>query len=373
MIFFMSVGEGLTAPAIPLFGNELGASFSQLGFLMSGYAVTYTLMSLTSGRISDKIGRKNLLLSSLIISIIASTGYYFSISPFMLLIFRVLEGMSRGILWPISEALIADNSTIKTRSMAMGNFTTAYGAGATIGTLSSGYIMEYFGLKAVFPFYPLMGLIVFITSLIGIKENNNYAHKSHLKLFDSALWKELKNIWPICYMGFCYCGFLYSILGLLSMVADSFKITARGIGIIFAFFWGARVIAFIASGHIVLRFGKKRSLFIGLVLSTISLINFLIADNYLLISTASLIAGIGLGITFPVIVTLVADLVSSENRGFATGLLEFFMGIGMVINTAMSGLLGEVRGVQSTYLFTLLATLGAIIIYFIFIKNKVID
>ncbi len=373
MIFLMSIGEGMTAPAIPLFGNKLGASYAQLGFLMTGYAITYTLMSLTSGLISDKIGRKNILLSSLIIAIVASTGYYFSTTPLMLLIFRVMEGMSRGILWPISEAIIADNSSSKDRSMAMGTFTTAYGAGATIGTLSGGFVMDYFGLTAVFPFYPLMGLIVFVTSLIGVKENNNCKHESQLKLFDSTFWIELKNIWPICYIGFCYCGFLYSIWGLLSMVASSFKITETGIGIIFAFFWGARLIAFIASGHIVHKFGKKRSLLTGLIFSVISLSNFLIADNYLLLSIASLTGGIGLGITFPIIVTLITDLVANENRGFGTGLLEFFMGIGMIINTAMSGLLGEARGIKSTYLFTFMATIGALVIYFIFIKNKKID
>ncbi len=373
MIFLMSIGEGITAPAIPLFGNKLGASFAQLGFLMSGYAFTYTLMSLTSGRISDKIGRKNILLASLIISIIASTGYYFSTTPFMLLTFRTMEGMSRGILWPISEAIIADNSTRKTRSMAVGNFTTAYGAGATAGTLASGYIMEYLGLKAVFPFYPLIGMIVFITSLTGIRENNNSSPEAQFKIFDSVLWKELKNIWPVCYIGFCYSGFLYSIWGLLSMVADSFAITARGIGIIFAFFWGARLIAFTASGHVVLKFGKKRSLLTGLVFSMISLSNFLIADNFSLIATASLTAGIGLGIIFPVIITLTTDLVTRENRGFGTGLLEFFMGTGMIVNTTMSGLLGKARGVQSTYLFTFMVTAGAIIIYLIIIKNKKID
>src|SRR6056297_1307250 len=84
MILLMSIGEGMTAPAIPLFGNKLGASYAQLGFLMTGYAVAYTIISLSTGLISDKIGRKNILLTSLIISIVASTGYYFSTTPLML-------------------------------------------------------------------------------------------------------------------------------------------------------------------------------------------------------------------------------------------------------------------------------------------------
>lgn len=374
MIFLMSIGEGMTAPAIPLFGNKLGASYAQLGFLMTGYAITYTIMSLTSGILSDKIGRKNILLTGLGIAIVAAAGYYYSTTPLMLLIFRVMEGMSRGILWPTSEAIIADNSTIKTRSMAMGTFTTAYGAGATIGTLSGGFVMEYFGLTAVFPIYPLMGVIVFVTSLIGVKENkHNSEHKVAIKLFDNAFWQELKNIWPVYYAGFCYCGFLYSIWGLLSLVADSFNITSKGIGSLFAFFWGTRLIMFITSGYIAKKIGKKKSLLIGISFTILSLSNFLIANNYLLLSTATITAGIGMGISFPAIITLVTDLASKGNKGLGTGLLEFFMGIGMIINTAISSLLGETRGVHSTYLFTFIAHVGALIIYFIFIKNKKID
>ena len=96
LIFLVSVGEGMTAPAIPLLGSNFGASYSLIGFFMTGYSVAYGIMTILSGRFSDIFGRKKILLFSVLVCFLASFGYCFAGSPHALLIFRTLEGMSRG-------------------------------------------------------------------------------------------------------------------------------------------------------------------------------------------------------------------------------------------------------------------------------------
>ncbi len=371
MIFLLSVGEGLTAPAIPLYGGKLGASYWQLGFLMTGYSITYTLMTVTSGRISDRIGRKKILLFSLAISIIASAGYYFSSVPLSLMVFRILEGMSRGILWPISEAIVAENTTLEGRSVSMGRFTAAYGSGVTIGTLAGGYLMDHVGITAVFPFYPVLSAVVLVTTILGISESetSDYQHSFELGISKSSVKEEIKKIWPICSVGFAYSGFLYALWGLLSVVADSFAVSYTGIGVIFAIFWGGRLVAFLLSGELSLNLGRKRALILGITLCIFSSGTFLRADTFSLLILAATMGGLGTGLTFPLLVTLVADTVSSSFEGLGTGFLEFIMGIGMIVQTALSGILGQVRGVQSTYLFTFIVTIVSLVVAVIFIQE----
>jgi MFS family permease len=122
MIFLLSIGEGLTAPAIPLFGLSLGARYWQLGLLMTGYGVAYTTMTMLAGRLSDYTGRKPMLMSSLVLSVIASLGYVLSRTINSLLVFRTVEGAGRGILWPVAEAAVADTVTAGDPGKAMGTY-----------------------------------------------------------------------------------------------------------------------------------------------------------------------------------------------------------------------------------------------------------
>ena len=407
----ISFGEGITAPAIPIYGDRLGASYVQLGFLMTGYSITYTLMTLAAGRFSDKVGRKPLLLVSILLSITAATGYYLAAAPLTLLIFRTIEGMSRGILWPVAEAIMADNTSRQERGRAMGRFTGAYGAGATLGNLVGGNVMQFIGVRAVFPVYPVLGVIVLLTSLIGITEvtstdsGGNAAASSgdglpgeesageelsseelsgkelsgedlsgeelsgeelsgqelSLETLEKVdLKEEFKKIWPVCYIGFAYAGFLYSVQGLLSQFANILEVALLGIGIIYGIFWGMRTVAFLACGELVGIIGRKRALLTGIGFSILSTGTFLFADGFRPLVFAALLGGIGTGLMFPLSLTLIADNTSLKTHGFGMGALEFTMGIGMIIQTALSGILGDFGGVRFTYLFTFIVTVIAV-------------
>lgn len=373
-IFFMSVGEGLTAPAIPLYGDILGASYAQLGFLMTGYSIAYAAMTVTAGRASDYLGRKRILLVSIILAIIASAGYYFSTTPIMLLIFRTIEGMSRGIMWPISETIVMDNAPIDKRGRAMGIFSASYGAGVTLGTFSGGYIMELFGITAVLPFYPLLGIIVFITSLIGVTEKRKNIHETHqlFSLRDSkGIKKEIKKIWPVCYGGFAYAGMIYTVWGLLSKVADIYGVAPSGIGLIYSAFWVARLLSFILVGNIADKYGRKKIYLFGILMCLFSTGTFIIAKAFQLLLLAAFLGGVGTGIIFPMCITLVADYATPDYRGFAMGFLELSMAIGMIIQTTLSGIIGDLAGASMTFLPTFISMLAAIPLTAIFVQDTI--
>jgi DHA1 family multidrug resistance protein-like MFS transporter len=369
-IFLMSIGEGMTAPAIPLYGDALGASYRQLGFLMTGYSIAYTVMTVIAGRLSDKLGRKRILLGSIILSIVASTGYYLSTVPPSLLIFRTVEGMSRGVLWPVAEAIVADNTTYEGREKAMGRFSAAYGAGVTIGTLTGGYIMEYVSLTTVFPVYSILGIAAFTISLLGVTEVNNNRHMSAsgFTVATNAL-REIKKIWPVCYVGFAYSGFLYSLWGLLSKVADTCGVSPKGIGVIFTLFWGVRLASFMFCGEAAENLGQKKVLIVGVCFCALAAGIFLLANNFRLLAFAAIASGIGTGIMFPLSITMVADYASPAYLGFVMGFMEFIMGIGMIIQTALAGILGDLGGAHLTYLFTFIVTAIAIPISLVFIRE----
>lgn len=353
MIFFMSIGEGAASPAIPLQGVALGASYRQLGFFMTGYSLAYTLMTVVAGAISDMIGRKHILLFSIGLSVIATLGYCYAASPVALLSFRTLEGASRGILWPIAEAIVADRTVISVRSKVMGRFTAAYGLGAVIGSLSGGYIMEHFHISAVFPLYPLIGLVVMATTLFGITDKPPVRRLPRISSELSTgvnITGEIKKIWPVCLAGFAYAGFLYSTLGLLPRIADYAGAQLQHIGYILAIFWAARLISFITCGEAAAVVDRKIVLLTGISFVILSTVIFFVAADFRVLMVAAAAGGIGSGIMFTINITLVADLINPDCLGFGMGFLEFCMGLGMIMQTTVSGVIGEAFGINFTFL-----------------------
>lgn len=382
VIFLISVGEGIIAPYIPLLADSLGASYSAIGFLMTGFAVAYGTMSAVSGMLSDMLGKKRFLLLGIVFCFIASSGYCFAQTPAALLAFRTLEGMSRGILWVVLEAILADSTTFSNRSRETARFTTAYGIGAMLGCVIGGVLMEVLDLHTLLPVYPFFCVAGFLAAWRGIAEGVSRGDKpvevsrgdkpvaEAARPRREALWLELKNIWPYCYVFFVYVGFVCSIWGLLSMVASYFTVSYLGIGLIFALFWGFRVISFLFSGFAAGKTGRKPVLLGGFIISSAAAAALVLGEGFWPLALASALGGAGTGILFTITITMVADSASPGHSGFAMGALEFAGSLGMISQTALSGLLGQYGGVKMTYSFTLLVCLLGIVIVGAFVKEK---
>ena len=373
LIFLLSLGEGMTAPAIPILGSHLGASYALIGFFMTGYSLTYGVMTMVSGHISDRFGRKKVLLWSVGLGLLASVGYCFSPNAGILFFFRTLEGMSRGALWVVLETILADNSTEADRSADSGRFTAAYGLGDMLGCLLGGVLMQYAAFNSVFIFYPIFTIGSLLVALYWITEVPGGHHADEVQVDygqRKILWAEIKKIWPVCYLFFTYSGFLYSLWGLLSMVASHFKVSYLGIGIIFALFWACRVVSFLSANRLEAKYGRKRVLLIGIIFASVSAAVFLVAKSFILLLVACAIGGIGTGILFTLVIAQIADTISPGYRGFGMGFMEFAGSFGMIAQTALSGIMGQYGGVQLTYLFTLLVCLGGIVITIYFVKTE---
>ncbi|WP_308893093.1 MFS transporter [Candidatus Desulfosporosinus nitrosoreducens] len=343
MIFLISMGEGLTAPAIPLLGKSWGAGYLELGLLMTGYGLAYIVMTLIAGHRSDHFGRKIMLLISLSLSLAASIGYFLAGSMFILAVSRITEGASRGMLWPVAEAAIADNSDPGNAGRAMGTFTAAYGIGVTCGTLAGGTNIFKAGFT-VFTCYPVLGLTALLLIAVGFTNKQVKNHEGSYQLEKTIRRRTLKLLWPIGIIGFAYGGFLYSIWGLFSALANEFGVQADGIGILFGLFWGLRTIAFLVCRVLLDNRGSKLTLLSGLLFCTGGAGILLLAKTFPLLLLAVFLSGAGTGLLFPTVLVLVNERTSEENRGFGMGFLELLIGLGMVGQTAVAGFLGQSVG-----------------------------
>ena len=361
MMFLLSVGEGLTAPAIPLFGQSLGGQYWQLGLLMTGYGVAYTIMTLSAGRLSDYTGRKLVLSLSLILSVVASLGYVLSKTINTLLVFRTVEGASRGILWPVAEAAIADTVSTGDPGKAIGVFTASYGLGVSLGAFLNIFIMSSVGVKGGFVYYPIFGLIALILIVMGFRPAGQGRHLAPAHSVQEG-WgmAVIRPLWSLGVVAFAYAGFLYSIWALFSALAHNEGISNGGIGLLFTLFWGIRTITFLLIPVIRDRLGNRRVLTAGLLLCCGGAGALLLGGTLPLLGLAAILSGTGTGIVFPLCLVLISEKTKTADRGLGMGFLELCMGCGVILQTSMAGFIGQWLGVTWTYLSIVAANILAI-------------
>ena len=140
-VFIDITGYGIIIPLLPFYANEFNAGPTALGILIASFAIMQFFFSPLLGRKSDKIGRKPILLVSLLISFIGFTIFSFANSYIMLLFSRIVAGIATERA--VAQAYIADITDHKTRTKEMGKIGAALGAGFIIGPAMGGILSTY--------------------------------------------------------------------------------------------------------------------------------------------------------------------------------------------------------------------------------------
>ncbi len=157
-IFIDITGYGIIIPLLPFYANEFHAGPTALGILIASFAIMQFFFSPLLGKASDKIGRKPILLLSLLTSFISFTIFSFANSYLMLLFSRIIAGLATERA--VAQAYIADITEHKSRTKEMGKIGAAFGAGFILGPALGGALSIYG--------YSIPGYAAMILTLINI-------------------------------------------------------------------------------------------------------------------------------------------------------------------------------------------------------------
>lgn len=144
--------------ALPDIADDLGASFADLQWTLSGYALALAVFLLTSGTLADRYGRKRLFVVGLVLFNVASVLCAAAPSAITLIAARVLQGAGAAIMFPSSLALLAEEFEGPARRRAIGTWGAVIGLAFAAGPLLGGLLVEAAGWRAIFVLNLLLGL-----------------------------------------------------------------------------------------------------------------------------------------------------------------------------------------------------------------------
>ena len=133
--FADALGATMILPVVPLFLRQAGASYAEIGLVAAAFWGAGLLVGYPIGRLSDRLGRKRLLVISQVVYAAATATFALSPSPLWFLALRALQGGAAGAANVLAMAAVADVVVPERRGRAYGSLTGAYMTGTIVGPL----------------------------------------------------------------------------------------------------------------------------------------------------------------------------------------------------------------------------------------------
>jgi len=163
--------------ALPSISADLGASFTDLQWILSGYALALAVFLLTAGTLADRYGRLRLFVLGLLLFDLASVLCAVAPSPTLLIAARLLQGLGAAVIFPASLALLAEEFEGPARRRAIGVWGAVIGLAFAIGPLVGGLLVDAFGWRSIFVMTLALGVPAVVLARRHLRESRDPAAK----------------------------------------------------------------------------------------------------------------------------------------------------------------------------------------------------
>jgi DHA1 family multidrug resistance protein-like MFS transporter len=157
VLFVVMLGYGIIIPILPFYIESMGAGGTELGLLVASYAVMRLIFGPIWGSLSDRLGRKPILLIGILGYAVTMVWFGLATQLWMLFAARILAGILSSATAPTTMAFIGDSTPEKERGGGMGLLGAAGGIGTIVGPVLGGFLA---GDSLAMPFFLAAGLSV---------------------------------------------------------------------------------------------------------------------------------------------------------------------------------------------------------------------
>lgn len=338
-------------PSLAKIAGSFGADYSLAAVSISGYLGMTAILQIIIGPLSDRFGRRPVMLAGLMIFILASVGCLLATDIWTFLAFRMVQA-SVICGAALSPAIVRDMLPARQAASLLGYISMAMAVAPMLGPMFGGLLDELFGWRASFVTFVVVGMLVFGLCWIDLGETNQ--HRSDTFADQFASYPELlssKRFW-----GYSLCmafstGAFYAFLAGVPLVAKTlFAMSTGTLGVYIGSITGGYFVGSFLSGRYAKRYHLTSLMIAGRIIAcaglTAGLMIFLAGHVHeLFLFGATIFVGLGNGLTMPSS-SVGAMSVRPRLAGSAAGLSGALTVAGGAVITFLTGaMLSEQNGV----------------------------
>jgi MFS transporter, DHA1 family, tetracycline resistance protein len=350
------LGFGIVIPVLPFYALEFGATPLQVTLLIASFSAMQLVASPLWGRVSDRRGRRPLIIAGLFASAVSYLIFGLAGSFATLLLSRMAAGASGGTI-SVAHAYVADSTRAAERARAMGLIGAAAGLGVMIGPVIGGFFSRY-GLGA--PGFVAAGLCAVngVAAIFLLPESRPRRAEGVARGGEAATlagWARAMVRYPLSLLFSVYFLAITSFAAMSALLAlyleARFELGAEEMGIIFSIAGGTTVVVRgVLLGVLVRRLGEAGTARLGAVGLGSAMLAMAFLPGPLWMAVVVPLYAFGAGTLFPALSSLVSRATDAESQGSILGGKEIIGGSGRVLGPLWGGLVFQQVGISTPFL-----------------------
>jgi len=374
-VFIALIGFGIIIPLLPIYAERFGANGLQIGLLMTIYSLLQFVAAPIAGKLSDRIGRKPVLIFSLLITVVSYVMFAFAPDLKWLFISRILSGIG-GADIGVAQAYIADSTDHKNRAKGMGLFGAAFSVGFIVGPVITAISAPF---SEVLPALIAAGMagVTVIFAFFFLPESRKSGVEEEKK--KHSKWKmsvEQKSIIFLTFLVITAMALLQSMIilytlhlygwgpstnglfitmfavvgifiqaGLISKLVNFMG--ERKLFLLGALFMGIGLLVIFNSGPLSVHTGDIPEVKLG-IKSLIFTLDY--KFSLILLIAGSMIYSVGSAVTYPSLSSLISKGTPSTHQGQAIGIFQSSNSVARIVAPILGGLLYDHAGMTAPFL-----------------------
>lgn len=351
---------GIERTVLPLIAETdfgIASTASAIAFIAT-FGVTKALVNFLAGGLSDRWGRRRLLILGWLVGLPIPLLLMYAPSWSWILFANVLLGVNQSLTWSMTVVMKVDLATPRTYGLVIGWNEFAGYAGLSLTAVATGVVASQYGLRPE-PFYigVAVALVGLGLSLATRDTHRNKArgaatevHGADLRPAPSLLSVFRKGTGGDAGLSAASLGGLATNLkdgalwGLLPIVLAARDLGIDRIGVVVALYPGVWAMSQLYFGPLSDRIGRRGLISVGLVLQGLGVGIFGVGTSFVHYLAAAVTAGLGTGMVYPTLLAFVSDLSGAEWRASALGVYRFWRDLGYAVGALSAGLVADALG-----------------------------
>lgn len=374
IMFTEVLGFSMVLPIIPFLGLSLGLNALQIGLIISVFSFSQLFASPVTGKLSDRYGRKPILIMSQISTLIGFFLLGIANSVWLLIAARLVDGLI-GSNMTVSQAYISDATSPQDRTKIYGYSSAVFGAGLIFGPVIGGtlstinYSVPMF-FAAGISLISIFLVIIFLPETLTVKKQ-----KFKIKFYDIIPIDEAKrffrdsNVRKLLLLFLIYnFGFMLFISSFALFAEQQIRATALEVGFLMAWIGILRVIfQGLLINPLQKKFGEDLTLNMGIISMVFTMVILVFTRNYFFTYIPLIFIAFGTGVCRPIFTSKLTKSVNKQETGSVLGVNNALSSIGQIITPILGGAL--IQYLPSLFLPALSAVFF-IILFFQWIKGS---
>ena len=371
----LAVSWGLLVPVLPLYAKELNASYSLIGLVLAGEAIGMLLGDVPAGVFMRRLGEKRTMLMGAACAALATAGLFWTSTVTLAILLRVLAGFGRAQFTVARHTYVASVASVGKRGRAIALFGGLMRIGGFLGPLVGGVFASAYGLRSIFLVFgatnlaALVAMAVFVDSPTGEAASETTPRRAGGPLLVTL--KEHYRILTAAGAGQILAQTIRAgrsaIIPLYA--ADVLGLEVSAIGAIISLASAVDMSLFYPAGWVMDHLGRKHAIVPSFILQAVGMLLVPFTGSFVGLLAASILIGIGNGLSSGSMMTLGADLAPGHARGEFLGIWRLIGDAGHTSGPLVVGQVADLVTLPTAAWVMALAGLGAALVFALFVPE----